>query len=285
MGGQQSGSVAHPDMPSHTEPASTIALFGVNKFLASGLSANSDWGRAPARLNPVIEAHVLDQRRIIELLELFKSQPWLHSGSGEGRRWQADAQSAAMFAMQHPAKTAFECQVEGKTVTNYLAVGPGKTLLVCWEGTWTDRGGGVHRDTMYQVVVPYWNGLSKSAVLRDFLDRFTSGGRVMLSDWDAANSVQFRQACKAILHIFPDLTEPPSALFTLDNEVTCTICLEDLEKGSQCRILSVDDDLGQEPRFGRRAACGHVFHKECIMEWLASKELCPVCRQSPWSMT
>jgi len=231
----------------------------------------------------------LNQQRIVELFRLFQSQPWLRSGSSGGSRWQDDAQRAALFAMQHPEETAFSCEVEGKSVTNYLAVGPGNTILVCWQGTWTDRRGRVHKDIMYQVVVPYLDGLSKSAVLRDFLDKCKTfdNRRVMLSDWDAANSVQFRQACKAILHIFPDLTQPTAALFTLHSEVTCTICLEDLEPGSQCRALTLseDDIFDQDSRVGRRTACGHVFHKECIMEWMEKKKacpggaLCPVCRQ------
>jgi len=279
------------DAPGESSPARfatpSMALYGVNKFLASGRSTNSDWGRAPARLNPTIEERILDSRRISALLDLFQAQPWFQFGHNSGPSaadaWQREALRACEFAMRNTDLTQFPVLVEGKEVANYLAVGPGRTILVCWEGAWRDRWGNEHNEIMYQVVVPYLDGLSKSEVLREFLSKFgaTSGQRVNLQDWDASNSKLFRQACKAIWSTFPDLSTPEAVISTLIDEATCTICLDDLEQGSKYQMLS--DIEESEETMGVRTSCGHYFHAGCIEAWLACKSDCPVCRRNPWN--
>jgi len=47
-----------------------------------------------------------------------------------------------------------------------------------------------------------------------------------------------------------------------DCDVKCLVCQEDYCKG---------DHLRQLP-------CGHCFHKECVDQWLLSKDFCPYCR-------
>lgn len=42
----------------------------------------------------------------------------------------------------------------------------------------------------------------------------------------------------------------------------CTICLVELRNGDTIKQLF----------------CDHVFHSECIEEWLRRKSACPVCR-------
>ncbi|KAG8659600.1 hypothetical protein MANES_02G051900v8 [Manihot esculenta] len=42
----------------------------------------------------------------------------------------------------------------------------------------------------------------------------------------------------------------------------CTVCLKEFEDG---------DDLIQMP-------CSHLYHQHCIVEWLMSSHLCPLCR-------
>ncbi|CAD8168072.1 unnamed protein product [Paramecium octaurelia] len=51
---------------------------------------------------------------------------------------------------------------------------------------------------------------------------------------------------------------------TIQNQTNdcCTICLED--SGSPVEI---------------QLECGHVFHKECISEWLSREKHCPVCKR------
>merc|ERR1719408_416597 len=45
---------------------------------------------------------------------------------------------------------------------------------------------------------------------------------------------------------------------------TCTVCLEDVQKGQRVRTLP----------------CLHTFHAECVEEWLKKKKLCPLCQFS-----
>ncbi|KAK1363481.1 RING-type domain-containing protein [Heracleum sosnowskyi] len=64
------------------------------------------------------------------------------------------------------------------------------------------------------------------------------------------------------VHINPDF---PVIIYESNPESeTCAICLEELECGDEIRVL-------------RR--CMHVFHKDCIDEWLPNRSMmCPVCR-------
>lgn len=51
-------------------------------------------------------------------------------------------------------------------------------------------------------------------------------------------------------------------------EPTCSICLCDYEEGDILRELPCKE--------GR-----HVFHAECVDEWLMQKLSCPICRDNP----
>ncbi|BES89021.1 Zinc finger, C3HHypothetical protein type (RING finger) [Nesidiocoris tenuis] len=42
----------------------------------------------------------------------------------------------------------------------------------------------------------------------------------------------------------------------------CSICLEDIKRGSKAKVLS----------------CDHLFHSPCIITWLQRRSTCPVCR-------
>ena len=53
----------------------------------------------------------------------------------------------------------------------------------------------------------------------------------------------------------------------LDTEYeTCTICRENFENNSIVRKLN----------------CNHIFHLNCIDQWLAKKKTCPYCRKVFW---
>jgi hypothetical protein len=43
---------------------------------------------------------------------------------------------------------------------------------------------------------------------------------------------------------------------------TCSICLDNYRPKQRVGILS----------------CGHVFHKDCIYQWLGYQKTCPLCR-------
>lgn len=47
----------------------------------------------------------------------------------------------------------------------------------------------------------------------------------------------------------------------------CTICLEKIVKYATC-----------PEEEGRTLNCSHIFHNECIGEWLKYKHNCPLCR-------
>ncbi|KAK8572170.1 hypothetical protein V6N13_047783 [Hibiscus sabdariffa] len=53
-----------------------------------------------------------------------------------------------------------------------------------------------------------------------------------------------------------------------DGDDNCTICLEGFEAGS----------------YAARMPCSHIFHGECIEEWLKQSHYCPVCRSGSLSL-
>mmetsp|Transcript_5032 Transcript_5032/g.6513 ORF Transcript_5032/g.6513 Transcript_5032/m.6513 type:complete len:757 (+) Transcript_5032:74-2344(+) len=76
--------------------------------------------------------------------------------------------------------------------------------------------------------------------------------------------------------VVPRIPEPeqivlPSILFERSSasqpgkDTTCSICLCDMCKGDECKELPL---------------CHHVFHSECIDEWLNRSSMCPLCKQS-----
>ncbi|KAK6926975.1 Zinc finger, RING-type [Dillenia turbinata] len=75
----------------------------------------------------------------------------------------------------------------------------------------------------------------------------------------------------------PTLTLPNDTIFKYnknepsrcgEDENGCAICLEELTNGDKCRIL---------------LKCGHVFHVQCIDQWLMplANPSCPICRATP----
>mmetsp|Transcript_762 Transcript_762/g.973 ORF Transcript_762/g.973 Transcript_762/m.973 type:complete len:285 (+) Transcript_762:54-908(+) len=48
------------------------------------------------------------------------------------------------------------------------------------------------------------------------------------------------------------------------NESVCAICISDYEKGNT--VI-------------HGTSCVHVFHKECLLEWLEKHDVCPTCRK------
>jgi hypothetical protein len=47
----------------------------------------------------------------------------------------------------------------------------------------------------------------------------------------------------------------------------CSICLESFQNG---------DEMCASPN----QACSHVFHRDCILDWLLTHEICPICRRN-----
>lgn len=64
-----------------------------------------------------------------------------------------------------------------------------------------------------------------------------------------------------------DKDEDDDSIEKQNQEQVCAICLGPYHDGE----LVVQSSNGE---------CHHVFHRECIAEWLAKKDECPCCRQS-----
>ena len=50
--------------------------------------------------------------------------------------------------------------------------------------------------------------------------------------------------------------------------------------GGNGDILGGDDDDGNGDGDGAKAVCMHVFHEECITQWLLVQDKCPNCRET-----
>lgn len=70
---------------------------------------------------------------------------------------------------------------------------------------------------------------------------------------------------------------PPASSKVLEELIEITISEDDLvdDCNKECCICFFQNDLGDKVV---RLPCGHLFHKECICEWLAKKCTCPICR-------
>ncbi|KAK8502518.1 hypothetical protein V6N12_005503 [Hibiscus sabdariffa] len=63
--------------------------------------------------------------------------------------------------------------------------------------------------------------------------------------------------------IDPAIAETDGVKIKKEDGGACGICLEDMEKGEEVRVMGV---------------CGHKFHDHCIFQWVKRKQNCPLCR-------
>lgn len=54
------------------------------------------------------------------------------------------------------------------------------------------------------------------------------------------------------------------------NETQCSICIDDLSK--------TREDIIELPQ------CLHIFHQDCLFEWLRRQNSCPLCRRAPYEL-
>jgi hypothetical protein len=60
----------------------------------------------------------------------------------------------------------------------------------------------------------------------------------------------------------------------------CVVCLEKL--GKEPVILAREGQVGDQEDLQTffKTKCGHRFHRKCLLDWMAEKHQCPVCRRS-----
>jgi len=88
---------------------------------------------------------------------------------------------------------------------------------------------------------------------------------------------------KDTLNPLPKLTKllPPFCAFTIDDIVTCNICLEDNDGA-----IEVDGCISGKIKRRLITSCGHIYHKACLQQWTAASLkgslcgviTCPCCR-------
>ncbi|KAM5571816.1 hypothetical protein ABKV19_012077 [Rosa sericea] len=61
----------------------------------------------------------------------------------------------------------------------------------------------------------------------------------------------------------------------IDRQKQCVICKESLD-----RFEGAEEGIDQGHRMIIRLSCSHLYHEDCIFQWLVMSPLCPVCRYS-----
>lgn len=63
---------------------------------------------------------------------------------------------------------------------------------------------------------------------------------------------------------------------------TCAVCRNKLDEPSiEYQANPSIGDSGLSISYGM---CGHVFHTDCIMRWLKTRQVCPLCNKD-WDVT
>ena len=72
-------------------------------------------------------------------------------------------------------------------------------------------------------------------------------------------------------------TPPPASLSFLNAMRETQVTGDDLieENNKECLVCLDENRLGG---MAVKMPCGHLYHKECISEWLRKQGSCPVCR-------
>mmetsp|Transcript_4131 Transcript_4131/g.8532 ORF Transcript_4131/g.8532 Transcript_4131/m.8532 type:complete len:664 (-) Transcript_4131:276-2267(-) len=68
---------------------------------------------------------------------------------------------------------------------------------------------------------------------------------------------------------------PPASGTALKNLPLITVASEDLVENRECSICLEEHEIGS---VAVRMPCAHIFHKNCVVDWLKSHCTCPVCR-------
>ncbi|WWC72337.1 uncharacterized protein I206_106299 [Kwoniella pini CBS 10737] len=86
--------------------------------------------------------------------------------------------------------------------------------------------------------------------------------------------------------ILPSPTSDPEAAASFPllstSETTCSICMEevDLSQSINQNHSHSTGGLGHKRKNYALAPCGHLFHTNCLSQWMAVKTICPLCKRS-----
>ena len=78
-------------------------------------------------------------------------------------------------------------------------------------------------------------------------------------------------------HFISSSSCPPASRKMLSNLPLVTVTADDLLEASnkECTVCLDEQKLGS---LACKLPCGHLFHKECVKDWLCRHCICPVCR-------
>ncbi|WWC98821.1 hypothetical protein V866_005714 [Kwoniella sp. B9012] len=69
----------------------------------------------------------------------------------------------------------------------------------------------------------------------------------------------------------------------LSSEKTCSICMEEVDLShnhASAHAGTGGAALGNKRKNYALAPCGHLFHTDCLSQWMAVKTICPLCKRS-----
>ncbi|WRT70497.1 uncharacterized protein IL334_007495 [Kwoniella shivajii] len=87
--------------------------------------------------------------------------------------------------------------------------------------------------------------------------------------------------------LIPTSSEDPESASTSllllgdgEEEKTCSICMEQVDLSNSTHSSSAGISISDKRRNYALAPCGHLFHTNCLSQWMAVKTICPLCKRS-----
>ena len=70
---------------------------------------------------------------------------------------------------------------------------------------------------------------------------------------------------------------PPASNWQLNNLPMVKITVDDLQEQSnkECMVCLMEHEVG---KYACKLPCSHLFHRECLLDWLHKHSNCPICR-------
>ncbi|PNY08809.1 E3 ubiquitin-protein ligase rnf12-like protein [Trifolium pratense] len=118
-------------------------------------------------------------------------------------------------------------------------------------------------------VIPPWSMLDHTIVFdSNSIDNMGHHHHHQNPNVTQVNRVNHQKFQQLFTAIDDELTTTTTTGSSADSDSTCCICLTELCAGSSTAI--------RMPKH----CCSHLFHRDCIREWLNVKSTCPLCRRN-----